>query len=378
MAYTPPELYTGKEWYVGFYAHDPALGQMRRKKIKVNFIGKISERRTYSHDLIKRLSDKLRTGWNPWIEADHPKAYETFNAACDHYRALIDKLYSSGSIREETYTGYASYLKNLRNYNEEQPTPLYYIYQLDTHYVGCFLDHIWIDRGNSGQTRDNYLGWLRLFCNFLIEKQYLKANPCDPISSLGRKKGKKQRTIIPPTDLERLKDFCEKHSKHYLLACYILYYCFIRPKEMSHIQLKHISVAKGTLFIPENVSKNKKDGVVTIPDAVMKLMIELEVFSNPNEYYLFSDGFYPGANRRDEKQFRDYWGNTVRKKMKFPRQYKFYSLKDTGITELLRDNVDTLSVRDQARHHSLLMTDIYTPHDIQEANELIKKRKASF
>lgn len=33
---------------------------------------------------------------------------------------------------------------------------------------------------------------------------------------------------------------------------------------------------------------------------------------------------------------------------------------------------DVLSVRDQARHSSILMTDIYTPHDIQEANDLIK------
>jgi len=378
MAYTPPELYTGKEWYVGFYAYDPASGQMRRKKIKVNFIEKILERRTYSHDLIKRLSEKLRTGWNPWIEADHPKAYETFDAACDHYRALIDKLYSSNTIKEETYTGYASYLKNLRNYNKDLTSPLRYIYQLNTYYVGQFLDHIWIDRGNSGQTRDNYLNWIRQFCNFLIEKQYLKENPCAPIASLGKKKGNKKRTIIAAADMDKLKNLCEKHNKYYLLACYILYYCFVRPKEMSHIQLKHISVAKGTLFIPEDTSKNKKNGVVTIPDVVMKLMLELNIFSNPNEYYLFSDEFYPGEKRRDEKQFRDYWLRSVRKPLKFPEHYKFYSLKDTGITDLLRDNVDTLSVRDQARHHSLLMTDIYTPHDIQEANELIRKRKASF
>ena len=39
---------------------------------------------------------------------------------------------------------------------------------------------------------------------------------------------------------------------------------------------------------------------------------------------------------------------------------------------------DTLSVRDQARHSSILMTDIYTPHDIQEANELIKNYEDAF
>ena len=68
----------------------------------------------------------------------------------------------------------------------------------------------------------------------------------------------------------------------------------------------------------------------------------------------------------------------MRKDLKFPAHYKFYSLKDTGITDLIRDNTDLVSVRNQARHYSLLMTDIYTPRDIQEANELIRHRKAAF
>ena len=39
---------------------------------------------------------------------------------------------------------------------------------------------------------------------------------------------------------------------------------------------------------------------------------------------------------------------------------------------VLRANADVLSVRDQARHSSILITDIYTPKDIQKANEYIK------
>lgn len=39
---------------------------------------------------------------------------------------------------------------------------------------------------------------------------------------------------------------------------------------------------------------------------------------------------------------------------------------------------DVLSVRDQARHSSILMTDTYTPHDIQKANEIIKSYEGEF
>ena len=125
----------------------------------------------------------------------------------------------------------------------------------------------------------------------------------------------------------------------------------------------------------EDFSKNKKSGKVALNDTVMKLMIELKVLEKPGDWYLFSDGFKPGSAHRDEKQFRDYWNNHLRKALKMPKQYKFYSLKDTGITNMLRANTDVLSVRDQARHSSILITDIYTPKDIQAANELLVRYK---
>ena len=99
--------------------------------------------------------------------------------------------------------------------------------------------------------------------------------------------------------------------------------------------------------------------------------------SSPNDYYLFSDNYKPGKTEKSEKMFRDYWRYHVRKDLKLSDKYKFYSLKDTGITNMLR-HYDVLSVRDQARHSSILMTDIYTPHDIQVANELIKNYDGTF
>ena len=104
-------------------------------------------------------------------------------------------------------------------------------------------------------------------------------------------------------------------------------------------------------------------------------MLELKIFNNPSNYYLFSDHFAPGLDRKSEKAFRDYWHHHVRKALKMTDRYKFYSLKDTGITNMLRANTDILTVRDQARHSSILITDIYTPKDIQSANQLLLNYK---
>lgn len=378
IGYSVPKLTTGKCWYISFNAFDPAQNKMRRKRIKINNIEKISERRVYAAELMKRITVKLMNKWNPWIEAENSKAYHSFYEACDNYRRYVDKLFKESHIREETYTGYVSYLNNLRRYNEVKANTITYIYQFTVDYCSAFLDHVWIDRGNSGQTRDNYLGWLRVFSTYLLEKQYIKTNPTAPIRALGKKKGTKQRTVIAPAMMRKLSEHLAEHNKPFLLASYILYYCFIRPKEMSYIQIEHVSIKNGTVFIPGQFSKNKKDGVVTLPDKVLKLMLDLDVFSKPGDFFLFSDNFMPGEVRKDEKQFRDYWGRHLRPALKLPAEYKFYSLKDTGITDLIRANKDIISVRDQARHYSLLMTDVYTPHDIQVANEELRHHETEF
>lgn len=82
-----------------------------------------------------------------------------------------------------------------------------------------------------------------------------------------------------------------------------------------------------------------------------------------------------GQERRAEKAFRDYWSRYIRTNLNLTDRYKFYSLKDTGITNMLRANTDILTVRDQARHSSILITDIYTPKDIQQANQLLLNYK---
>ena len=119
------------------------------------------------------------------------------------------------------------------------------------------------------------------------------------------------------------------------------------------------------------MAKNWQEAVVTLPVHVIHLMLDLEVFSHPGSDYLFSEGFRPGREWKSEKQFRDYWTRVVRKELGFSDRYKFYSLKDTGITNMLRANTDVLSVRDQARHSSILITDMYTPKDVKKANELL-------
>lgn len=377
VGWKSPVFHQAKECYVSVSAFDPSRGEFRIKKFMLGHVKGKRAQRLYGEALVKRLTEKLMQGWNPWVELVQPLEYSLFDQVCDKYEEYLIKLVKEGNMREETLVSYASRLRILRNWNdaEKQGSRVFYTYQFDRHVIGRFLDYIFIDRNNSLQTRNNYLLWVKVFCKYLVERGYVSSDPSVGFHAAKARSTKKNRDIIPDVVLKDLHDWLEEHNRHFLLACHILHYCLVRPREMSFLKVGDFSVSRQTLRLHGDNTKNHNDAVITVPQQVMKLMIELGVFDKPSHYYLFSSGFAPGEKRKSEKQFRDYWQRYIRKNLNMTDRYKFYSLKDTGITNMLRANTDILTVRDQARHSSILITDIYTPKDIKDANQLLLNYK---
>lgn len=353
--------------FIEFYAYDPEQGKMRRKRIKLNRIKGIANRRNYARGVIKRLTDQLNHGWNPWIAKDTTNLIP-FEDAIKRYEAHIQKMLANGYFRKETYNGYKSYVKIMREYIKTK-RPTYYCYQFDHGFCIDFLDYVFIDRNNGAQTRNNYLNFLRVFSGFLVEKGYLKSKPTDGINPISKRLFTKERECIPLEVIGTIATYCKEKEPDFLFACYLLYYCFIRPVEMTRLKVRHFNLKECTLTIPGELSKNKKTQTVTIPKKVIEYGIEIGVFSAPMDDFIFSYRMKPGNVEIDPKHFRDHWEN-VRRALKLKKEWKFYSLKDTGITEMLRRKMAAIDVRDQARHSSLAITEIYTDHST-EANKNI-------
>lgn len=359
--YTPPVL---KEyeycWYIEFYAYDPAEGRMRRKRIKVNRFKNIKKRREYVRDVIKRIGTQLSRGWNPWIAKDTEDLY-IFEEALTRYEAYIEKMLANGYFRKETYEGYKSYIKILREYIKTK-SPLYYVYQFDRHFCADFLDYVFIERNNGAQTRNNYLNFLRVFSGFLVDKGYLKSRPTDGIAPISKRLFSKERTCIPLDVVGKIADYCKERDPYFLFACYLLYYSFIRPVEMTRLKVRYFNLKDGTIILPADITKNRKTQTITLPKKVLAYGLELGVFSAPMDDFIFSLKLRPGTEEIDPKLFRDHW-EKLRKALGLRREWKFYSLKDTGITQMLKtDGIKSIEVRDQARHSSLAVTEIYTGH----------------
>lgn len=355
VTYSLPKLHTGKNWYIDFQCYDPVDGIMRRKKYMLDSIEKISERKKRAIEIIATTSSKLRNGWNPWAEATSERQYAKFIEVTTLYMRYIEKLTSVNTLKKKTSYDYQSRMNMLLEYNNSRHTPIIYMYQFDQAYISDFLDYILFDRDTSARTRNNYRTWLSAFCTWLNEKKYIEGNPVENIKSLAEEE--KFRSAITKTDLSRMKDFLYETNKHYLLACQMEYYTFIRPDELSNIKLKDIHIKEQKIFISSTISKNRRDGMVGLNDNLIKLMIELDVFSNESNFYLFGRDFKPSAKKTDARIFREYF-NKLRAFLKYPKNYQFYSLKDSGIRDLA--NAEGIVIaRDQARHSDISTTNKY-------------------
>ena len=366
IGWTPPAFHQASECYVSFKAFDPCINTMRLKKIMLNHIKGKRNQRAYGEELVKRLTQKLLDGWNPWIEESYPEEYALFSDVCDKYKTYLAKITKEGGIKPGTKCNYECKLSFMLKWVEKDKR-ITYIYQFNKKFVCDFLDYVLVERNNTLRTRNNYIGWLKSFSGYLVERGYVQKDPTEGVNA-STKLGPKNRSVIPNDVLLQIKSYLEKENKHFLLACYILHYLFVRPHEMTFLKIKDISREKKTLTLNGAYTKNGHDAIVTIPNHVIALMEELDIFSVPPDFYIFGKKFRPGMTPIPADRFSRFWVDNVKKTLGLSDFYKFYSLKDTGITNMIKAKTDLLTVRDQARHSSVKVTNIYTPQDCKEAN----------
>ena len=355
ISYSVPRLHTGKSWYVDFQAYDPTTGKMRRKKYMLNAIKSAKERRDRANEIITNLNVKLRSGWNPWAQVESSRQYTPYIDVINAYHIYIETLHKKGGIKKNTLLDYQKRLRILNQYVSKRLPATLYVYQVDQAFINDFLDYVLLDRDASARTRNNYRTWISSLCSWMVEKQYLTTNPAEGVKSIAE--GTKFRRAIEPNDLLKMKKYLKKSNPHYLLLCQFAYYTFIRPEEISNIRLSDIRLHEQKVFVAGDVSKNRKDGMVGLNDAVIRSMLDMDIFSYPDHFYLFGKDFQPSAAKASARTYRDYF-RKLREKLHWPMEYQFYSLKDSGIRDLA--NAEGIVIaRDQARHADISTTNRY-------------------
>lgn len=355
VGFTLPKLHKGRAWYVDFFAFDPVIGKMHRKKYMLGRYKSKRERDTVASILIHNLIEKLQAGWNPFVNAEKTRQYTDFALVLSRYKGYIQKLCDNGTMKKKTFTDYSSRLKVFEVYLKETGTEIKYVYQFNEQLVIDFLDYMIYDKEASARTRNNYRTWLSTVGTWLKERMYIDANPVENVHQM--REDVKFRDPLSEKDLIHLKNYLKKENPSFYLACMMEYYCFIRPDELRYIKIGDISIKDQTVYVHSEFAKNRKGQMVALNDSLLKFMIELKIFNHPSQDYLFGHDLLPGPKQIYVNQFRVIW-NKVRKKLSFPMSYQFYSLKDSGIRDLANAE-GIVAARDQARHTDISVTNKY-------------------
>ena len=223
-------------------------------------------------------------------------------------------------------------------------------------YARKYMESLTSDSDMGARTYNSYLRFQRTLFFWFMEHHYAEENPFQNIKS--KRVDEKQRQSLTPEIKEQIKHYVEEHGmKEWNVVMQLCYRCFIRPKEIMMLKIKNVDTKEWLLTVPADVAKNHHERVVAIPAPLRDFFAGLSDKS-PN-WYIFSTGYKPGTVLKDTRDVGKTW-SAMRDEIGFDKCYSFYSLKDTGITEMLDAGVPAKLVKELADHHSLEMTEKYT------------------
>jgi len=371
--YKPAELRQNKEWIIVYYAKDPVTSILERIRLRVPSISSKTERLKHAKKIVLGINLKLSEGWSPFLE-ETGKNYKTFQSCVDDFLNSIKKQLKDNILRPDTLRTYNSNLNLVQQYIQEKELKIVFGQQINKKFCINYLDWIYIERESSPRTRNNHLGFIKLFCGYLIDKGVLNENPTAGIKTM--KPLPKERQIFPKILKQQIHDQLLTYEYEFYTVCMSTYFCFIRNTELGKMKVWMINFKDNTIFLPKNVSKNKKAEIVTIPAQFLDTLKNHIGNANPNDYVFSNDKFKPGIIKMAVRKIDTAW-DKLRIDLNLPSVYQFYGMKDTGITDLLMSGIPAIKVRDQARHYDIKITEMYTPRN-KECDTVIQAANITF
>ncbi len=368
--YMAPKLSRGKVWFVYYYVRNPLTDRLVRFRIKLGRYKSLSERRRAAREIMDAYSEKLSLGWNPFIERTASKSYASLFDALDMFLKVKGRELEDNSMRS-----YRSLVKIFRSWLERQGFgDRSFAVSVTREVARDYMREVEQDERISPRTYNNYLRFYDTLFNWMQEKGFIADNPFDGIRPKPKRLTRKSRRILSEDELGCLLRFLAKNNRPYLAMVILCYCCLVRPKEIAMLRCRDIDLSKSIVHIRSEIAKNDHDSYRTIPDAALPFLQGLDL-SNP-ELYLFGQhpgyDFMPGKKMICSRKIASFWNYVVRKECNFGMDLQFYSLKDSGVTNMIASGVPVSFVQQQADHSSLAMTAIYLGRDDSRARQELR------
>jgi integrase len=363
-----------KKWFVMYSVRHPKTDKMHLFKI-YSPLGKFHDavsRTRAAEQLIKDFAEKLKHGWSPFVDDSHV-IYED-HLEYDH----ITRIYGKKRAENKTIRYWASkYLETLSGKLDEDGTlPTYksklriFSQWIDSHYSGndattitnatmvdffrWLIDH----EKRSAKTIHDYRYILAGLFNWLIQKKVFVSNPVHDLPECTRVT---DQAPVPIHEFD-IAIFKEElvNDPQLWMAVQFQYYCALRPgRELRLLRIQDIDFARGQVTVMRTQAKTKITRTVVIPAVFLQVLRnEFHLMKYKKDFYVFGKNGEPGPENLGKNNLR-FRFNAIRKKLKMPLMYKFYSWKHTGAVEASLSGIPDKHIQMQLGHTSLETTSRY-------------------
>jgi integrase len=342
-------------WYIEFYVWDIQKNRLVRKRFyDVNNYVTSEERKSYANRKILEINELLKEGYH----IDINKIYETESEEIKSYTVAEAIEYAlkikKSSIRTTSYPSYKSTVKILLKWLNNNRISVLDIAYFDKLKALHFDDYLMVDCHYASKTVNGHISYLKSLFQILVDREVILNNP---FKNLNKHKEAESRKNIAynKTQIAKIKKIILENDQQLWLFIQFIYYCYLRPNEVRQLKYNYLKLDEKKIFIPKHISKNGKDGFVTIPETFYNELKNVRFFNVKSEFVFQSQNeTLPISKNMMGERYRK-----LIKPLNLGKDYTLYSWKHSGVVAAYKAGIDIKTIQSQCRHHSLEQTDIY-------------------
>lgn len=382
MKFKPAILYpkNGKlsdDWYVHYEIFDERTGKYKVKKMRgdINRIKSLSEKRKYAKVLVWVINNDLLNGSDPeFMTSTTPQAPKS-NDPTEQIRQMpiIEGLKwafekHSPNLAPKTKLDIRNVLnhvyKGIENTNFAHQT----VGSFKKAHLRVVMEHIQQTKKISNNRYNTYIENIKGLYKAFVKYDVFDISPMTNMERIKEPEPKSFETLTP-AERKLVYEHLLKVHPDFLVYFLLIYHTALRPKELVSIQIYNYNEEEQCFKIApdetvilqgetHNKTKTNKTRYVPIPPEAMELLKKMKLNEYPSNYFIFSEGFKPGANNIERKRATEIWHKEIITHLGIPK--KMYGAKHLGVDDKLKQGISIKAVQNQAGHTREVMTERYS------------------
>lgn len=333
-----------RDWYVEFYVEIEGVRERHRIKSGLNRIKDKAQRYQVAKAMVEELKLQIHLGLSDLMK--NVNGSSQIEVKSERASVALDRVleFIAPTIEPRTSKAYKTAInKFIKFYGAGM------IHEITQTTIETFRNQLYADSLADKTIHNTIRNLARLFKELKLEK-----NPADGVVTKNKTTGD---ASIPWTDTEflKLKEFTA--DKINLRAYWgLIYYCAIRPGEISFLKANHIDLDSHQIIIPSEAAKNKKTQNVVIPNLFYDTLREF-LKGIPKDSYLFDRHFHPKKEKEHSTHFAEGFNKYIREPLGIDKTA--YQLKHTAAVHMVRAKIDKTRIQHHFRHASVEETEGY-------------------